>query len=248
MCPLQVAANVPDENSMPPPSWTGAAILDIDGTLLDSNDAHASAFVDAARELGLAAEFQTVRRLIGKGGDKLVPEAFGISLESDLGKRLDKLKGRIFRDRYVETLRPTPGARGLLERFRAEGLRRVVATSAKKDQVDELLERAGIRDLVERTVSAEDVDESKPEPDVVLAAIEKTGLPRESIFMLGDTPYDIQAARAAGIRTVGVRSGGWPDDRLAGAVAIFDDPADILAHYDSFQRALREGELERLRV
>jgi HAD superfamily hydrolase (TIGR01509 family) len=208
-----------------------AVILDIDGTLLLSNDAHARAFVDSAREMGIEADFHRIRRLIGMGGDKLIPEAFGFEKESDQGKRLDGRKGEIFRERYLPTLEPAPGARALLERLRGDGKTLVVATSADNADLKGLLEQAGVRDLVEEATSSGDVEESKPEPDVVEAALEKAGVPVEAVVMIGDTPYDVEASSRAGVRIVGLRCGGWGDRDLRGAAAVYDDPEDLLAHY-----------------
>ena len=209
-----------------------AVLLDIDGTLLLSNDAHAQAFVDAAVQLGVPADFSKVRRLIGKGGDKLIPEAFGFEAESDLGKRLDALKGKIFKSRYLPTLQPAPGARALLIRFREDNTKLVVATSAGKEDVDQLLERGEVRDLIHDSASAEEVEGSKPEPDVVLAALKKAKEEPRWVIMLGDTPYDVEASTRAGVRIIAVRCGGWMDTDLQGAVAIYDDPQDLLDHYD----------------
>jgi HAD superfamily hydrolase (TIGR01509 family) len=208
-----------------------AVILDIDGTLLLSNDAHARAFVDSAREMGIDADFDEIRRLIGMGGDKLIPRVFGFEKESDEGSTLDGRKGEIFRERYLPALEPTPGARALLERLRGEGVTLVVATSADNADLEGLLDQAGVRDLVGEATSASDVDGSKPEPDVVEAALERSGAPAEAVVMLGDTPYDVEAASRAGVRIIGVRTGGWSDRDLRGAIAVYDDPEDLLAHY-----------------
>jgi HAD superfamily hydrolase (TIGR01509 family) len=206
-------------------------ILDIDGTLLLSNDAHARAFVDAAAELGIQADFETIRRLIGMGGDKLIPAAFGFQKESKQGKKLDRRKGEIFRERYLPTLEPAPGARALLEHLRRDGIGLVVATSSDAADVNALLEQAGVRDLIEDATSAGDVEASKPDPDVVHAALRKTGAPARAVVMLGDTPYDVEAASRALVRIIAVRCGGWGDRDLRGAVAVYDDPEDLLAHY-----------------
>ena len=214
-------------------SGVKAVILDIDGTLLDSNDAHARAFVEAAREQGVEADYEQIRRMIGMGGDKLIPAAFGFEKSSPEGKRLDERKGEIFREVYLPTLRPTPGARALLERLRGDGIKLVVATSADEGDLKGLLDRAGVRDLIEEATSSGDVEESKPEPDVVDAALEQAGHPARSTIMIGDTPYDVEASTRAGVRIVGVRSGGWGDEDLQGAAAVFDHPADILSNYDS---------------
>jgi HAD superfamily hydrolase (TIGR01509 family) len=209
-----------------------AVILDIDGTLVYSNDEHARAFLDAAGELGLDDPgFDVVRRLIGKGGDKLIPEAFGMEAESDVGRKLEERKGEIFRDRYLDDLRPTPGARALLQRLAADGIRRVVATSAGEDDLELLLGRAGVADLIDDATTASDVDDSKPDPDVVRAALKLARRPADRVAMIGDTPYDVEAARRAGVRIYAVRCGGWNEDGLKGAAAVYDDPEDVLRAY-----------------
>jgi HAD superfamily hydrolase (TIGR01509 family) len=212
-------------------SGVRAVILDLDGTLLHSNDAHAQAFVEAGRQIGLTVDFETVRRLIGKGGDKLIPEAFGFSSDSEAGKRLSFLKKEIFMARFLTTLKPTRGARELLLRLRDEGIRRVLATSSGESSVKPLLRQAGVEDLIEDMSSSSDVRASKPDPDIVEAALKKTGVPAPQVVMLGDTPYDVEAATRAGIRVIALRTGGWSDPDLHGAAAIYDDPADLLEHY-----------------
>lgn len=218
-----------------------AVILDVDGTLIDSNDAHARAFVEAAEELGFpGGDFTTVRRLIGMGADRLIPRVYGFESEASKGKALGERKDEIFRGRYLPSLRPTPGARALLERMRAEGLRLVVATSATEDDLHALLERAGVADLIARTTSASEVENSKPAPDVVESALADAGAPADRVVMIGDTPYDVEAATRAGVRLIGVRCGGWDDEALRGAVAVYDDPADLLRDYRSSPLA-RDG-------
>jgi HAD superfamily hydrolase (TIGR01509 family) len=195
-----------------------------------SNDAHARAFVDAGREMGVELEFGEVRRRIGMGGDKLIPQVAGFEEDSPRGEELSERKGTIFRERYLPALAPAPGARALLERLRDLGMRRVVASSAGAEILEELLQRAGVKDLVQGTTSATDVEASKPDPDVVLAALDEAGAPAERVVMIGDTPYDVEAARRAGVRLIAVRCGGWDDASLAGAAAVYDDPLDLLRH------------------
>jgi HAD superfamily hydrolase (TIGR01509 family) len=209
-----------------------AAVLDIDGTLIDSNDAHAQAWVDVGKEMGYDIEFAHVRRLIGMGGDKVVPRITGLDDESDEAKKVKKRRGEIFQEQYLPTLKPFPRARELLERFQADGLALVVATSASKDDMGLLLEKAGIKDLIDEKTSQGDVEASKPDPDIVEAAVEKAGCEPAEAVMLGDTPYDVEAARRAGVPCVALRCGGWGDEDLRDAVAIYDDPADLLANYD----------------
>jgi len=209
-----------------------AVIFDIDGTLLLSNEANARAYVEAASMLGIKADFSRIRRLIGKGGDKLIPEAFGVEQSSPLGKQLDELKGKIFETRYLPRLAPAPGTRALLRRLHREGVRLAVATSGDKESAEALLERAHVRDLIDYMATADEVDASKPDPDVIDAALRKLNLPVSSVIMVGDTPYDVEAAQNAGVRIIAVRCGGWSDGQLQGAAAIYDDPADILKHYE----------------
>lgn len=207
-------------------------LLDIDGTLLDSNDAHASAFTRAFAEHGIDIPFDHVRPLVGMGSDKLVPSLTGFEHDTPEGKAIVERKKGIFEERYLSDLKPTPGARALLERLLGDGLVLVVATSAGGDEMKGLLEQAGIADLIHEATSSGDVDNSKPDPDVIGAAIKKSKLKAGQLVMLGDTPYDIEAAGKAGLRTIAVRCGGWwDDDALEDAMAIYDDPADLLAHW-----------------
>lgn len=213
-------------------SGIDAVLLDIDGTLLYSNDQHARAFVLAAEEMGVAHPgFEAVRRMIGMGGDKLVPRAFGFELESPRGEEIDQRKGRIFRTLFGPGLRPTEGARDLVERLKGDGLRIVVATSAGGDDLGLLLSRAGVEDLIDDCTSSSDVEESKPAPDLVHAAVDLAGAPPDRCVMIGDTPYDVEAATRAGVSIIGVRTGGWNEEELRGALAVFSDLAELLSRY-----------------
>jgi phosphoglycolate phosphatase-like HAD superfamily hydrolase len=215
-------------------------LLDVDGTLIDSNDAHAQAWVDALGELGYTVAFERVRELIGKGGDKLLPETIGIEKDSPRGKEIDALRSRRFKEVYLPKLKCFPQAPELLERMHGQGLKLVVATSAKADEMDALLEICGsARRLVQLRTSSEDAERSKPDPDIIRAALDKAQAAPEVALMLGDTPYDIESAARASVRTVALRSGGWGDADLKGALAIYDDTADLLAHYD--QSAFAKG-------
>ena len=184
-------------------------------------------------ESGYPVLFEHVRRLIGMGGDKLLPRVAAVNGKSDEGKRLGKRQGEIFRARFLPSLRPFPGVRDLLERMRADGLTLVIATSAQKEDMRLLLEQAGVADLIEEHASASDAKESKPDPDIVQAAVALSGHRAEECVMVGDTPYDVEAALAAGVPIVALRSGGWDDAGLQGAIVIYADAADLLAQYSS---------------
>lgn len=206
-------------------------LLDVDGTLLDSNDAHARSWVEVFRRHAMEIGFERVRPLIGEGGDKLLPQLTGIDAESAQGKALSRERRELFLGEYLAALRPTRGARVLVERLKAKGLGVVIATSANGEELDALLRQAGVDDLIERATSSDD-GASKPDPDIVRAALREGGLAPDEALMVGDTPYDIAAARRAGVRTVALRCGGWwSDAALAGAAAIYDDPAALVSSF-----------------
>ncbi len=210
-----------------------AILFDVDGTLVDSNDAHARAWVDAFTAFGVSVSYDHVRRSIGMGGDKLMPLVSGIEEDSELGEKIAGSRADIFKSKYLPGIRALPGTRALLERFVASGLALAVASSAKKDELTPLLERAGVLDLIKKRTSSDDAEESKPDPDIVAAALQQLGVPAREAVMIGDTPYDVAAAKRAGIEIVGVESGGWSSEALAGALAVYRDPADILARYEA---------------
>ncbi|XYH97736.1 HAD family hydrolase [Sorangium sp. So ce1128] len=208
-------------------------IFDIDGTLIDSNDAHARAWVDALAEFGHKVQFEEVRRRIGMGGDKLLPEATGISSESPEGKKMSARCSEIFMEQLLPELRAFPGTKELLEELHRRGIKIVIASSAQKEKLRELLKLTGADGVIESATSASDAEQSKPDPDIVEAALGNLGLPPGEVVMIGDTPYDVQAAARAGLRTIGFRSGGWTDTGLTGAIAVYDGPADLLAQLDT---------------
>jgi beta-phosphoglucomutase-like phosphatase (HAD superfamily) len=208
-------------------------IFDIDGTLLDSNDAHAQSWVDTFTEAGYSVPLKGVRPLIGMGADKLLPKIIGIRHDSDEGKKLTERRSEIFRTSYLLHLRPLRGSRALVLRVGKDGLKAIVATSAKDEQLKGLLKAAEVEDLMEEKATASDAKRSKPDADIVEAAVEKSGVSPRSLVMIGDTPYDIEAATRAGVRIIAFRSGGWDDDSLRGAVEIYDGPENLLSHYDT---------------
>jgi len=218
-----------------------AVLLDIDGTLVDSNDAHAHAWAGALGHFGHDIAFEKIRVLIGKGGDKLLVEVAGIEKESPQGKQIDQRRAQLFARDHLPRLKAFPKARELLVRLRGDGLRLVVATSAKGAEMDALLEICEAKDLLHASTSSDDAESSKPDPDIIKAALQKAGTSASESVMLGDTPYDVEAARRGDVGTVAVRSGGWEDDALDGALAIYDDVADLLARYDNTPFARRHG-------
>ena len=216
--------------------WHGAmpirgALLDIDGTLLDSNDAHAFAFVEALASEHLEVTFERVRPLIGMGSDNLLP-ALGVQPDSPVAGRVDARKKVIFAEKYLPRVRPCRGARDLLQVMKSRGLSLTVATSAQAEELHDLLRAATIADLIEAQTTSSDAESSKPDPDIVRAAVARAGLPANDLVMLGDSPYDVAAARRAGVSIVALRCGGWSDGDLRGAAAVYDDPEELVAAFD----------------
>lgn len=208
-------------------------ILDIDGTLINSNDAHARAWVEALAEQQIQVEFADVRRCIGMGGDKLLPAVAHIEEDSEVGKQVSRRRGELFKAQHLPRLKAFPRVRELLLRMRQSGLALAVATSAKKEELEPFLAIAKVQDLIEEKASSSDALRSKPDPDIVQAAIAKLGFEPNRVIMIGDTPYDVDAAARAGVRCIALRCGGRSDVDLAGALAIYDDPAELLAEYDA---------------
>jgi phosphoglycolate phosphatase-like HAD superfamily hydrolase len=209
-----------------------ALLLDLDGTLIDSNDAHAEAWVEVLKEFDHDVRFEQVRPLIGKGSDRVLPEVAGVDAESPEGKRIVERRTALFLDKYMPRLQPFPCTAALAQRMQEAGLKLVVATSANQKEMKELVRIAGIERFIDRATNASEAENSKPDPDIINAALTKAKVTPEHAMMLGDTPYDIEAASRAGVRTIAVRCGGWKEDALRGAVAIYADPCDLLKRYD----------------
>ncbi|MBS2017761.1 MAG: HAD family hydrolase [Deltaproteobacteria bacterium] len=204
-----------------------AVLFDVDGTLLDSNDAHARAWLDVLRGHGRELPFDLIREKIGKGGDKLLMEVAQLDDESPEGKLIVERRVAVLKAHYLPDLGPLPGARTLVDRLRSQGFTCCVVTSANQAELADLLRAAAVADLFEHTITSDDAERSKPDPDLVKAALDKVGVgPREAV-MIGDTPYDVAAAARAGVATIAFRSGGWSDRDLDGAVAIYDGPQDL---------------------
>jgi HAD superfamily hydrolase (TIGR01509 family) len=212
---------------------SSAVILDVDGTLVDSNDAHARAWVDAFAAEGVTVAFDRVRRAIGMGGDKLMPAVANIEKDSPEGTRISERRARIFKERELPGIRAFPGVRALAERLLDDGYVLAVASSAQDDELRPLLERAGVLDLITTNASSDDAESSKPAPDIVVAALKAADVDASRAIMIGDTPYDVAAAGRAGVRIIALECGGWRREELNGAIGIYTDPAHLLSRYGS---------------
>jgi HAD superfamily hydrolase (TIGR01509 family) len=211
-----------------------AVIFDIDGTLVDSVDLHASAWVDAFQQFGHQVLFEDARRQIGKGGDQLLPVFLSKQEISNIGDDLEKHRGQIFKEHYLSRVKAFPQVRALIQRLLRDGKQVALASSAKQDELAKYKQIAQIEDLIDKETSSDDAQQSKPEPDIFQAALQRLGnLGTEQVLVVGDTPYDAEAAAKAGMRTIGLLCGGWSEDELkqAGCLIIYKDVADLLAHY-----------------
>jgi HAD superfamily hydrolase (TIGR01549 family) len=207
-------------------------LFDVDGTLVLSNDAHAQAWVEAFAAYGFMVQFDDIRKLIGMGSDKLIDSLFPeMNDEEGIGNQIKERRKELFLEKYAAGLRPAPGARDLVKAVHDTGLKMIAATSAGTKELSILLKAAQVDDLLTEATTSDDADNSKPDPDIVEVALEKICLPADEAVMIGDTPYDIEAASKAGVRCIAVRCGGWDDESLRGAVAIYDDPAAVLKQH-----------------
>jgi len=205
-------------------------IFDIDGTLVNSNDAHTRAWLEALQAHGHSVPYDRLRRLIGMGADKLLPLVAGVDEKSSHGKAIAASRAEAFSKR-LPSLEPTRGARALLEHVHERGLMLLIATSAQPDEAKAMLEVAGLDDLCPEDVGSS-TDHSKPEPDVFRAALARGGLMPHQAIAVGDTPYDIEAGRRAHVPVIALRCGGyWSDGALSGAVGIYDDPQALLERF-----------------
>jgi HAD superfamily hydrolase (TIGR01509 family) len=212
-----------------------AVIFDVDGTLVDSVDIHAQAWVDAFKEFGHDVGFEAVRGQIGKGGDQLMPVFLSKEELDDKGDDLNERRGKILKESYLSRIKPFADVRALFERIKADGMRIVLASSAKADELETYKKIADIEGLTDAETSSDDAEASKPEPDIFEAAMARIGgIGPDEVIVIGDTPYDAEAAAKAGLRTIGVLCGGFSRDSLqkAGCIAIYEGPTDLLAQYD----------------
>ncbi|SFU96984.1 haloacid dehalogenase superfamily, subfamily IA, variant 3 with third motif having DD or ED/haloacid dehalogenase superfamily, subfamily IA, variant 1 with third motif having Dx(3-4)D or Dx(3-4)E [Methylobacterium sp. 174MFSha1.1] len=217
-------------------------IFDIDGTLLDSVDLHAKAWAEAFAAFGITVPADRVRSQIGKGGDQLMPVFVPKERLEREGENLEQFRSDLFKTKYLSAVKPFPGVRALFERLKAEGHVLALASSGKAEEVEHYQEIAGIRDLVDVATNSDEAERSKPHPDIFEAALDKLGRPpRGQAIVIGDSPYDAEAAVKAGLPVIGVLCGGFPEAGLseAGCTAIYRDPQDLLDGYDA--SPLRRG-------
>jgi HAD superfamily hydrolase (TIGR01509 family) len=206
-----------------------AVLFDMDGTLVNSNELHASAWAEVLERFGHEITAEKVWPLIGKGGDKLLPELTGIEAASEEGQRISEARTKIFIEHYAPRIKAFPKVRELLQYLEAQGKKIIIANSANKDELLAILQASGLKDCFPDMTSADDAEQSKSNPDIIQAALKKVGASAGNAVMIGDTPYDIEAAQRAGVSIVAFRSGGWSDEAFAGATAVCEGAEELLS-------------------
>jgi HAD superfamily hydrolase (TIGR01509 family) len=210
-----------------------AVIFDLDGTLVDSNEFHIDSWDRAFRHFGKTFSYEELRKQIGKGSDNYLPEFLTANEIKQFGKELDEYRSDLFKKEYLECVKPFPKVRELFEHIRADGKHTLLASSGKKPETEYYTKLLQIEDLIDGQITAEDADSSKPAADIFIAALAKlSGVSPDDAIVVGDTRFDIEAAHKAGLAAIGFLCGGAANEktlRRAGALAIYRDPADLVA-------------------
>ncbi len=217
-----------------------ALLLDIDGTLVDSNDKHAHCWVEAFAHFGKEVDWKVVRQQIVKGGDLLVPDTLNAREMRKFGEPLKKYRGELWKRKYMETVQPFPGAVEAIRAIHARGVKLAFASSSNPDEVEYYVELLGVEDLLEGTTSKKDAKFSKPSPEIFQAALERVDGDPARALVVGDTPYDILAAHRMGAAIAAVRCGGFAEESLVKAEFPFDDVASLAKELERIDEYFRE--------
>ncbi|HXG85913.1 MAG TPA: HAD family phosphatase [Pyrinomonadaceae bacterium] len=211
-----------------------AVIFDIDGTLIDSVDAHAEAWQKAFKEFGREIQFYELRRQVGKGGDTFLPVFLTKKEIEEFGGKVEERRGEIFKEEFLPDIKPFPKVRELFQKIKADGKRIALASSANADELEAYKKIANVEDLIEEETSADDAKKSKPHPDIFQAVLDKLeDINADEAVIIGDTAYDAEAATAAKVKVVGVLTGGWTRTEMlkTGCVDVYKDVAEIFVNY-----------------
>ncbi|MGI8771053.1 MAG: HAD family hydrolase [Acidobacteriaceae bacterium] len=211
-----------------------AVLLDIDGTLIDSNALHAEAWQRAFAHFGVKVDFDAVLRQIGKGGDQLLPVFLSPAQQKEFGEKIQKWRKDLFMREYLSQVRPFPRVREMVLAIQRTGKKIAIASSASEEELEKYKRIAHVEDLIDANTTSEDAEESKPQPDIFAVALKQLKMPAEEALSVGDTPWDAIASGKIGVRTIGVMSGGWKREELeqAGCIEVYADAADLLDHFE----------------
>lgn len=220
-----------------------AVIFDIDGTLVDSVDLHAKAWQDAFAHFGVKLTSEAIRNQIGKGGDELVPTFLNKKQNEKFGEEIQEWRGQHFKNTYMGSVRAFHDSHRLLESVKKRGKLLAAGSSAKQDELDYYMDLLRAKDLFDVTTSADDVDRSKPNPDIFEVALTKLNSTPNDTVVVGDSPYDAEAAQKIGLPTIGMLCGGFPEEwlRNAGAIKIYKSPTELLEKIDGSPICAREA-------
>ena len=219
-----------------------AIIFDLDGTLVDSVDYHTEAWVKAFQEYGYDFSFDRLRQQIGKGSEYIIGELLSSAEAEKLESQIAGYRKQYYQDNLLEKVRPFPQVKELFETIKADNIKIVLASSARKETIAHYTELLEIEDLIDGATSTDDVAKSKPEPDIFASALEKlANIKPEEVIVVGDSPYDAMAAGKISLPTIGVLCGGFDRETLtqAGCIAIYQDPADLLQNYPQFLEVVK---------
>ena len=219
-----------------------ALLLDIDGTLVDSNDKHTDCWVEAFAHFDKDVPWGVVRQQIGKGGDLLVPDTLNAREMRRFGEELKTFRGKLWKDRYMRSVQPFPGVREALPALASRGIKLAFASSSNPDEVEYYVSLLGAEDLLEGSTSKGDAQFSKPSPEIFQAALEQVGVKQELALAVGDTPYDVLAAHRAGIAIAALLCGGFAREMLAKAEFLFDDIPAFMKELDRIDEYFASGE------
>jgi len=212
-----------------------AVIFDVDGTLVDSVDLHAKSWQETFEHFGHSFRFDEIRSQIGKGGDQLMPVFLSEEEVHSKGEEIEKYRAELFKKKFLHLVKPFPQVRALFEKILHDDWKIALASSAKGDELETYKKISQISDLLDTETSSDDADRSKPHPDIFQAAIKRLGqISPQDCVVIGDSPYDAEAASKAGIRSVAFLCGGFPEEQLqkAGFEQLYRDAADLLRNYE----------------
>ena len=212
-----------------------AVIFDIDGTLIDSNAEHAESFVEVFKEYGKTVAPGELKCLIGMGADDILKKYLSETEIEEFGEQLKERRKNIFLEKYFPALKTFPKLRQLFEKIGEDGKQIALASSASEEELEKYKKLLKIDDLYEEETNADDAQNAKPEPDIFLAAFEKLkNVEKKEVLVIGDTPYDAEAAVKAKLEMIGVNSGGWSTEELlkAGCTKVYKDLEEIFVRYD----------------
>jgi HAD superfamily hydrolase (TIGR01549 family) len=207
-------------------------LFDIDGTLVDTNDLHTDAWLEAFARFGKQFDRETMRHQIGKGGDLLVPDLLNAREMRTFGDELREYRGKLFKEQYMPRARPFPGVPDLFAALDRRGIRMALASSSNPDEVEYYARLLDVEKYLKAATSKEDAEFSKPSPEIFRAAMERAGADPEFTLVVGDTPYDVLAAHRIALPVVAVLSGGFERDLLAKAEFIFERATEIEERID----------------